>query len=109
MAVNLKPYYTPISRCSPRVKVVKQWECVTPDIQPINLYLQRVGEPQEFAVYSPIDVQGGVMLFQFDELLFSKPEGRYKARLVIGSKEVDTLYFTYTNLCAPAYMESVDV
>lgn len=84
--------YIRISSCAPRVQVTMGWGCDAPQGS-INLYMKRVGEPAEFAAYPPISVEGSVLLFQFDDLLFTQAAGRYEGRLVVGAREYRKLHF----------------
>lgn len=84
--------YIQISRCAPRVKVTMGWGCDEP-LGSITMYMKRVGEPAEFAAYPPISVEGSELLFQFDELLFSRLPGRYEGRLTVGAREYKRLHF----------------
>lgn len=86
-----------ISKCAPRVTVTMQWDCEGQPLGAIALYMRRVGEPMEFAAYPPIQVTGGQMLFQFDDLLFSKEPGRYEGRLKVAGQEYATIHFEYYN------------
>lgn len=94
MPVGVRMGYVRISRCEPRVTITMSWGCDAPPGQ-INLYMKRVGDPAEFAVYPPIDIRGSVLTFQFDELLFQKLQGRYEGRLVVGVQEYSRLHFEY--------------
>lgn len=85
-----------ISKCAPRVTITMQWNCEEP-VGDIALYMRRVGEPMEFAAYPPIQVNGGQMLFQFDDLLFSKEPGRYEGRLKVAGQEYTSIQFEYYN------------
>lgn len=59
------------------------------------MYVKRVGEPTEFAAYPPLEIKGDQLLFEFDELLFSKDTGRYAGRLTIGGEDYSTVYLEY--------------
>jgi hypothetical protein len=98
--------YVRISRCEPRIKVTMKWGCDVPQGQ-IALYMKRVGEPVEFASYAPIDIQGSQLTFQFDELLFSKKQGRYEGRLMVGVDLKATLHFEYRDNSSVMEVQSV--
>lgn len=86
--------YVHISRCKPRVTVTMGWGCDAPQGE-IGLYMKRVGEPVEFAVYAPIEIMGSQLTFQFDELLFTKKQGIYEGRLMVGADTRAKLHFAY--------------
>ena len=86
-----------ISRCEPRITVTMGWGC-DPPMGQMALYMSRVGDPVEFAMYPPIDVQGSILTFEFDELLFMRPQGRYAGRLVVGAQEYANLHFEYRDV-----------
>lgn len=88
--------YTAISRCAPRIMVTMGWGCDVPQGE-IGLYMKRTGEPVEFAVYSPIEIEGSQLTFQFDDLLFSKKKGVYEGRLMVGATQRGKLHFMYTD------------
>lgn len=88
--------YVRISPCSPRITVTMNWGCDAPEGE-IGLYMKRAGEPVEFAVYAPIEIQGSQLTFQFDDLLFSKKQGIYQGRLMVGVDLYGTLHFNYRN------------
>lgn len=108
MAVGVQLGYVRISRCEPRITITMSWGCDAPPGE-INLYMKRVGEPQEFAVYPPIDMQGGILTFQFDELLFQKLQGRYEGRLVVGARTYSTLHFEYRDVVKVLDVENANV
>lgn len=85
-----------INRDSPRVTIVMQWGNVAPQGE-ILLYVRRVGDPAEFAVYPPIAVSGSELLFQFDDLLFIRKQGRYEGRLVIGASNYGSVQLEYSD------------
>lgn len=93
--MNRKPIHT-ISRDNPRITIVIHWGDVPPKGE-ILLYMRRVGEPAEFAVYPPLTENGGELTFQFDELLFVKKQGRYEGRLVIGAGEFGRIQVEYAD------------
>ena len=67
------------------------------DISSGVLRLQRVGEKSEFAEYSPTRIGTDFLEFTFDELLFSKAFGRYRARLLVDKVERMIFYLQYKN------------
>lgn len=86
--------YPIVNRASPRLVVTVHFG--TQGQQgTMELYVQRVGEPAEFAVYEPIQVTGGTAIFQFDELLFTKEQGRFEGRLVVGVEPFGCFQFVY--------------
>lgn len=99
---------TAISPCNPRVQVTMTWGCSAP-LGQIAMYMRRVGEPGEFAAYPPIDIQGDVLTFQFDDLLFNKEQGRYRGRIVVGAKDFGVVDFDYLNQSAIVAVENVSV
>ncbi len=74
-----------VSRCDPRL-TVSVTGCDAPSGQAL-IYLKRAGSMAEFAVYEPIETVEGSYTFDFDELLFMQPPGRFEGRLVIGAYE----------------------
>lgn len=98
--------YPLISPCSPRVVVTMDWGCDAP-MGEIGLYMQRVGEPVAFAVYAPIDIMGSQLTFQFDDLLFSKKQGRYEGKLMVGTEIKATLKFEYRDVSSAISVRSV--
>ncbi len=84
----------PVNRASPRIEIVIAWGANQPPGQML-LYIRRAGLAAEFAVYSPLEIQGGRAIFQFDDLLFSHPYGRYEGRLVVGVTDVALLDIDY--------------
>jgi hypothetical protein len=108
MPVGVSMGYVRISRCEPRITITMSWGCDAP-LGAINLYMKRVGEPQDFAVYPPIDIRGSVLTFQFDELLFQKLQGRYEGRLVVGTQEYKRLHFEYRDNVEVLNVESANV
>lgn len=85
-----------VSRDSPRLTITMRWADNPPQGQ-ILLYMKRIGEPAEFAAYPPLAVNGSELLFQFDDLLFVKLQGRYEGRLVIGAAEYGRVQVEYTD------------
>ena len=85
-----------ISRCAPRAVVNVNWGCEGPDGE-IVMYVKRVGEPDEFAYYPALEVAGGKVVFQFDELLFSKPVGRFQGRILVAGALMGTVQLEYVS------------
>lgn len=83
-----------IGRCSPRVSINMAHGC-DGVIGEVALFMKRVGEPDEFAVYAPLELTGTLMLFQFDDLLFDRAEGRYEGRLSIAGIDRGVFQFEY--------------
>jgi hypothetical protein len=83
-----------ISRESPRIRMTVDWGEGRP-LGAIGLYVKRIGEPQEFAVYPPLDEKGGILEFQFDELLFVKKKGRFLGDLKIGANSYGKVELEY--------------
>ncbi len=79
---------------SPRVTVTMTWGSIVPEGE-YRLFMRRVGEIEEFAYYPAIQVAGGEITFQFDNLLFSKGTGRYEGRLVVNLQEYVRMQFDY--------------
>lgn len=94
-----------ISPCSPRVAITMGWGCDVPQGE-IALYMKRVGDLAEFAMYPPIEVAGNVLTFEFDDLLFTKLQGRYAGRLVVGAQEYANLHFEYRDTATVIGVES---
>lgn len=97
--------YVRISPCQPRVTVTMGWGCDAPEGE-IALYMKRVGDPTEFASYPPISVEGSKLLFQFDDLLFTREQGRYEGRLVVGAREYARLQFEYRDTVSVIAVEN---
>lgn len=57
----------------------------------ISLYMKRAGEAAEFAVYFPLEVKGGEVTFQLDDLVWVRTQGRYVGRLTVGEITYGTL------------------
>lgn len=83
-----------VSRDSPRITVTMKWSDIQPQGQ-ILLYMKRVGERAEFAAYPPLGVNGSELLFEFDDLLFVKKQGRYEGRLMIGPTDYGRVQVQY--------------
>lgn len=83
-----------ISPCSPRVTITVAWGCDVP-LGSIGLYMKRAGSPTEFAIYPPLSIDGSKLLFEFDELLWVQPQGRFIGRLVVGDREFSKIQFEY--------------
>lgn len=96
-----------INRESPRVQVTMDWGSGRPDGL-ITLFVRRVGDPQDFAAYPPIEENGGNLLFQFDELLFVRPQGRYAGRLVVGATEYAEVELEYRDTVRVLAVENYD-
>lgn len=73
-----------INRENPRLRVVMDWGSSRP-LGMIALFVRRVGDVADFAAYPPIEENGSELLFQFDELLFVRRQGRYVGRLLVGA------------------------
>lgn len=82
-----------VNRKKPRLEITINWDGQQPLGQSF-LFVSRVGGP-EFAVYEPIEVQGGNYVFQFDDLLFAHREGRYMGRFVVGVVDYAMIEFDY--------------
>ena len=94
----------PISPCAPRVAVTVAWECNEP-LGSIALYMKRAGSPTEFAIYPPLSIEGGKLLFEFDDLLWVQPQGRFIGRLLVGDRYLSTLEFEYRDVSKVLYAE----
>lgn len=57
------------------------------------LYLKRIGDAEEYAKYFPFDVVNNQLSFAFDSVLFNRPAGRFRGRLVYNGVEVQTIDF----------------
>lgn len=84
-----------VSPCSPRITIMLSWGCDTPDGQ-ILLYMKRAGDASEFAAYPPVAIDGSLLTFEFDELMWVQPYGRFVGRLVVGTQEIQCLNFEYS-------------
>ena len=84
-----------VSPSKPRIKITLSWGCDASDGQ-ILLYMKRTGDATEFAAYAPLDIQGSILTFEFDELLWVQPYGRFTGRLVVGTQEIQCLSFEYS-------------
>jgi hypothetical protein len=60
-----------------------------------RLYVRRLGENEEFAYYPAIQIAGGEITFQVDDLLFEKGTGRYEGRLVVNNQEYAKVQINY--------------
>jgi hypothetical protein len=58
--------------------------------------MKRAGDATEFASYAPLDIQGSILTFEFDDLLWAQPYGRFVGRLVVGTQEIQCLSFEYS-------------
>lgn len=85
-----------IKKCAPQLKITVFWDCGKPS-GTTELYVRRVGENMEFAAYPALEVNGGEILFQFDDLLFIQPVGVFEGRLLVGGIEQAKVRFWYTN------------
>lgn len=85
-----------INRDAPRVQVSVDWGTGRP-AGDIVLLMRRVGDPENFAAYAPIEEYGGNITFQFDELLFVRPQGRYRGTLVVGALEYTQIDVEYSD------------
>lgn len=83
-----------VTQEAPRITVVMSWGSDIPQGE-FRLYMRRLGEQDEFAYYPAIEVKGGEIIFQLDDLLFSKGIGRYEGRLVINDVEYARLQVDY--------------
>jgi len=63
----------------------------------VELLIRRVGEPADYATYSPINIVGNVLTFQFDTLLFDNLYGRYAGTLSFNGTPYASLQFQYTS------------
>lgn len=86
--------YVRVTPCEPRIVITLGWGCDAPMGQ-IALYMKRLGEPAEFVAYPPIEILGGKLTFQFDDLLWTHGQGRYEGRLMVGDREIKKLQFEY--------------
>lgn len=82
-----------ITRQHPRLYVNVEW-AAEPEGE-VSLWVRRVGDAEEFAYYPALEVWGGRVMFQFDELLFAKLPGRYVGRMLVAGNEVLTVEFDY--------------
>lgn len=96
-----------INRRSPRVRLTMEWGSSRP-LGLIGLYMRRVGDPEEFAVYTPIQEDGAELLFQFDELLFVRPQGRYVGRLLVGATYYASIQIEYRDAVHVLAVENAD-
>lgn len=85
-----------VDQNSPRIKVVMKWGAGEPAGE-ILLYLKRAGDAAEFAVYTPIEVLGSSVTFQFDDILWVQKQGRYVGRLNIAGLDYGLLDIEWTN------------
>lgn len=73
-----------VSESSPRIIVrVRRYTPTSTETGATGLYLSRAGTAGEFAFYEPLQILGEHYTFQFDDLLFTRDEGRYLGRIVI--------------------------
>lgn len=85
-----------ISRARPRIKLTIQWGFDEPQGQ-ILLFMKRVGDQLEFAAYPPIEVNGGEVLFEFDDMLFARKYGRYEGRFTVGGVDRTRIHLEYVS------------
>lgn len=85
-----------ISRCQPRAVVNMNWGCEEPEGQ-ITLFVKRMGDEEEFAFYPALEVTGGRIVFQFDELLFARKPGRFEGRLLLAGNEQARVQLEYVD------------
>ena len=97
-----------VDPCNPRIKITLGWGCNT-DAGLINLYMRRAGSPADFAVYPPLSVNGGELVFQFDDLLWVQAQGRFEGKLIIGAREIRRLQFEYRTVTDVISMENPSV
>lgn len=86
--------YRIVSKASPRltVRVTNKKASSIVTTGDNRLYVKRVGEA-EFAYYEPVEIQGLVFTFVFDDVLFDNGEGRYEGRLLYKGTELGTVQF----------------
>lgn len=85
-----------IARNNARIKLYMSWSDPKPQGE-IRLYIRRFGDASDFAYYIPLSEKGGELSFEFDELLFSRPEGRYRGMLKVGNSEYAYIQLQYVN------------
>lgn len=85
-----------ISKARPRVKITVRWGFGEPQGE-ILLFLRRAGDNLEFAAYPPLEVNGGELLFQFDDMLFARKYGRYEGRFTVGGRTRTTIHLEYVD------------
>lgn len=95
-----------VAPCAPRITITLSWGCDAPDGQ-ILLYMKRAGDATEFASYAPLSIEGSVLTFEFDDLLWVQPYGRFIGRLVIGAQEIQCLSFEYVGDITVAGVQNV--
>ena len=83
-----------VTQNAPRVYVTVRWDTSTPSGE-ARLYVKRYGETENFAYYPALEVAGGVITFQVDDLLFEKGTGRYEASLQINEVEYTKFQIDY--------------
>jgi hypothetical protein len=66
------------------------------DFSQVMLQVRRVGTPLYFAEYAPLSTANGVLLFQFDTLLFTSPLGRYEGVIQYNGVSISQLQFQLT-------------
>lgn len=97
-----------VNRNSPRIYVTMQWADSEPEGE-ITLWVKRVGDTEEFAYYPALEVWGGRVTFQFDELLFSKLPGRYVGRLLVAGNYKATVEIEYVSADKLLSVENANV
>lgn len=85
-----------ISKGRPRIKLTIQWGYDEPQGQ-LLLFLRRAGDELEFAAYPPLEVNGGEITWQFDDMLFARKYGRYDGRFTVGGIDRTTLSLEYVS------------
>lgn len=85
-----------VDQLHPRIVVTMKWGAGQPAGE-ILLYMKRAGDAAEFAVFTPIQVAGWNVTFQFDDILWVQPQGRYVGRLTVGDLTMAVLDIEWTD------------
>lgn len=96
-----------VTREAPRIYVNMEWE-ETPEGE-ISLWMKRAGDPTEFAYYPALEVWGNRLTFQFDDILFSKPPGRYVCRLLVAGVHKANVEIEYRSTTKVVSVENANV
>jgi hypothetical protein len=96
-----------VDRNNPRIYVNMQWAEEPAGV--ITLWVRRMGEPDEFAYYPALEVWGGRITFQFDELVFEKLPGRFKGRLLVAGIHKADIEFDYVSADKVLSVENTNV
>jgi hypothetical protein len=96
-----------VDRNNPRIYVNMVW-AEEPEGE-ITLWIKRAGDDTEFAFYPALEVWGGRIMFQFDDLVFTKAPGRFIGRLLVAGNYKATIEFQYVSADKIVSVENTNV